>query len=445
MSTVIDKIVSAIKQEATGQEASQVNNTDTLKSLVLALHEINAICFGDFKLKSGIQSPIYIDLRLIISYPNILQWISELMHGLVAANQYNLVCGVPYTALPIATLLSSKHNIPMVMRRKEVKSYGLKKAIEGVYKAGQNCLIIEDLVTSGLSVFETIEPLEAEGIKVNDIVVLIDREQGGKQNIQQKGKNLYSVLTISHIMDILLKEQRITEEIASSVRRFISQNQVSLQQINKDDAKSTASTANTIVPALSFEERAKLCRNGAAKKLCQIIANKKSNLCVSADVTSAQELLRIAEETGPYICMLKTHIDIISHFSPELIEKLKELAVKFNFLIFEDRKFADIGSTVQAQFSAGIYSISSWSDITNCHIIPGAAIIEGLKAGIKGEKNSGLLLIAEMSSEGNLAIGDYTKKNVELAENEKYKDFVCGFICQHKISNDPALLHITPG
>lgn len=197
-----------------------------IKQLILKLYEINAVKFGEFKLKSGIMSPIYIDLRVTVSYPEVLKMVAEAMWEKVKDINFDLICGVPYTALPIATVMSVEHNIPMVMRRKEVKDYGTKKAIEGKFETDQNCLVVEDLVTSGSSVFETIEPLELEGLKVTDIVVLVDREQGGKKHIAEKGYNLYSVLTISKMLETLENEGKLDNKMVEKVKTFIHANQV---------------------------------------------------------------------------------------------------------------------------------------------------------------------------------------------------------------------------
>ncbi|MFA7653932.1 MAG: orotate phosphoribosyltransferase [Candidatus Magasanikbacteria bacterium] len=197
-----------------------------LKDLILKLHEINAVKFGEFKLKSGIMSPIYIDLRVTVSYPEVLKMVAEAMWDKIKDSKFDVICGVPYTALPIATAISLAHNKPMIMRRKEVKDYGTKKAIEGKFEAGQNCLVVEDLVTSGASVFETIDPLQHEGLKVTDIVVLVDREQGGKKHLQEKGYNLYSVLTISEMLDTLEKEGKLDKDMVEKVKIFIKGHQV---------------------------------------------------------------------------------------------------------------------------------------------------------------------------------------------------------------------------
>ncbi|TAN33270.1 orotate phosphoribosyltransferase [Patescibacteria group bacterium] len=197
-----------------------------LKKLIIKLHEINAVKFGEFKLKSGIMSPIYIDLRVTISYPEVLKMVAEAMWEKVKDVNFDLICGVPYTALPIATAISLAHDKPMIMRRKEVKDYGTKKAIEGAFVAGQKVLVVEDLVTSGSSVFETIEPLQHEGLTVSDIVVLVDREQGGRKHLAEKGFNLHSVLTISEMLAVLVEASKLDNAMADKVKDFINANQV---------------------------------------------------------------------------------------------------------------------------------------------------------------------------------------------------------------------------
>ena len=193
---------------------------------------------------------------------------------------------------------------------------------------------------------------------------------------------------------------------------------------------------------MSYKERAAYCQAEIAKQLLHLMEDKKTNLAVTVDETSSKKLLALADQLGPEMCVLKTHIDILEDFDETVITQLQTLSKKHHFLIFEDRKFADIGNTVKLQYEKGIYRIADWAHITNAHLIPGPGVIQGLKE-VGLPKGRGLLLIAEMSSKGSLATGAYTQASVDAAFS--HTDFVIGFISQHKLTEHPALLHFTPG
>jgi uridine monophosphate synthetase len=163
--------------------------------------------------------------------------------------------------------------------------------------------------------------------------------------------------------------------------------------------------------------------NPIIEKLKNIIQTKQTNLAVAADIDSAAEVLELAEKIGDKICILKTHVDIFEDFTPDFPKKLREIADEKNFLIFEDRKFADIGNTVSLQFSSGVYKIADWADLVNAHTIVGPGIVDGLK---KVNKNSGLILLAQMTPQGNLFTEEYALQTVEMAKANA--DFCVGFI-----------------
>lgn len=172
------------------------------QELIQALYQIGVVQFGQFTLKSQQASPVYINLRKIISYPKLLQHVADAMWSVIKDCQFDLICGVPYTALPIATCIALTHDIPMVMRRKEKKDYGTKQVIEGDFKSGQRCLVIEDIVTTGSSVLETITELEIVGLHVLDVALFIDREQGGKENLSTHCR-VHSVMSLSTVLQTL--------------------------------------------------------------------------------------------------------------------------------------------------------------------------------------------------------------------------------------------------
>lgn len=402
--------------------------------LILKLFEIDALKFGKFTLKSGIESPVYFDLRVIISYPKILQQIADEMWKSTVGlkNKFSHVCGVPYTALPIATCVSTKYDIPMIMKRKEAKSYGTKKLIEGSFKDNSVCLVLEDVVTTGSSVLETVTDLANVGVIVKDAIVLLDRCQGGKESLAANGIQLHSVLTLKEVLDVLQVAGKVHKEMVEKVDKFIKENVCKVANMVPENS----------IKQLSYEQRGVMASNPVAKKLFTIMHNKKTNLCISVDMTSSQAVLQLVDNVGPYVCLVKTHVDILTDFSQNFVSKLQDLAKQHNFLIFEDRKFADIGNTVKYQYGAGLYSIANWADIVNAHSVPGESVLTGLKE-VGNLENRACLMIAQMSSAGNLALGEYTLATVKMAEDNK--DFVIGFISTSCVSGNPAFIHMTPG
>lgn len=177
------------------------------------------------------------------------------------------------------------------------------------------------------------------------------------------------------------------------------------------------------------------------KRLLDIMHQKKSNLAVAADVTSGDALLHIAEQVGEHICILKTHIDIIDDFTPQLIKQLRSVADRKNFLLFEDRKYADIGHTTQLQFTQGIFAPAKWADLVTVHALPGPGILEAISQSCIDHK-CGALLLLEMSTHENLLTPAYCTLAHDIAA--RFPDIITGIIAQKSIPDSPWLT-LTPG
>jgi len=369
------------------------------QEFIRRLHETGAIKFGEFTLKSGIVSPFYINLRDIISYPDMLEGVASLfVEEVLSKTVFDLICGVPYTALPIASVCASKVKKPLVFKRKEEKSYGLGGLIVGSYKKGDACVVLEDLITTGESVLENTEALESAGIVVRDVAVIIDRSADGGAALKKAGYQLHALLTLDEIVKVLREDGAISADMEQTIRNFLASQK-------------------------SGEKKSTLITNPLTKKLRSRIDEKESNLVLSLDVSSSEKFFSILDKCAESIVMLKTHVDMIDDFTPDFIRRLVEYSQRYNFLIFEDRKFADIGSTVQKQFRSGVYKIADWAEYITVHMIVGEAILKGLFEGIE---NRSSFLLARMSAKGNLITEDYTRKVLEAGiKNERV---VSGFI-----------------
>lgn len=388
------------------------------KEFFLEAYKLEIIKFGKFTLKSGIESPFYVDLRPLASDPKILKDLSSFLLNLLSLEKNDLICGVPYAALPMATAMSLESNIPLIIKRKEAKSYGTKKLIEGVYQKGQTCLLVEDVITSGKSLLETLEEVENEGLKVSDIAVVLDREQGGKELLEKKGYRVHTLFTISEVVQMLSEEGMLTDVEVKRIQDFLAGNKVQFEEKKR----------------LSYEEKLDKVKHSVGKKLLKTAIEKKSNLIASADVTTTKELLDLADKVGPHIIALKTHIDIIRDFDwDKTILPLIDLAKKHNFLLMEDRKFADIGNTQDLQFNEGVYRISNWADMVTSHLIAGSQSLDCFK-------NVGVIGILGMSSKGTLTDAHYREEAMKIIETHPN---VMGCVAQNQVKED--ILLFTPG
>ncbi len=198
--------------------------TPHLTSLANELLEAGCIKFGEFTLKSGLKSPIYIDLRRIISYPGLLEKIGQAYLPILKDLQFTRLAGLPYAAIPIATAVSLQGNYPMIYPRKEVKTYGTKAEIEGEFNAGETVVVIDDLATTGGSKFEAIEKLTAVGLLIKDVVVLVDRQSGAKESLEQAGYSMHAVLTITQLLDHWEKTGKVAKEKITETRKFLAGN-----------------------------------------------------------------------------------------------------------------------------------------------------------------------------------------------------------------------------
>jgi len=195
--------------------------SETFNQLADGLLEAGCIKFGKFLLKSGLISPIYIDLRLLISHPELLIQVGKAYMPILKDLNFARLAALPYAAIPIATSICLEGNFPMIYPRKEIKQYGTKAGIEGEYHTGERIVVIDDLASTGDSKFEAIVKLTKVGLIVEDVVVLVDRESGAKEKLNQAGYQFHAVLAISDLLEYWEQKGKVDQSYIDSTRRFI--------------------------------------------------------------------------------------------------------------------------------------------------------------------------------------------------------------------------------
>ena len=187
----------------------------------LELYRIGGVKFGEFRLKSGQVSPVYVDLRGLVSHPSALRMAGEALAGVLRGLAFDRIAGLPYAGLPLAVSAALAADLPMLYARKEAKEYGTKRLIEGDYAPGQTVALVDDVITNGGAKLELARPFLDEGLKVRDFVVLVDREQGGREALEERGYALHSVFTLREVLESLRRQDAITEERHAQVMEYL--------------------------------------------------------------------------------------------------------------------------------------------------------------------------------------------------------------------------------
>jgi orotate phosphoribosyltransferase len=196
-----------------------------MKQVGILLIKNNAIKFGDYTLASGKKSPYYIDLRQTISSPITMDWIGNALTRIIlneiGKDKIDRILGVPTAGVPFATVVSQKLGLPLIYYRQARKEHGVRKKVEGILERNDRVLVIDDLITTGESVIEAAEVVRDQGGVVNELVVLLDREQGGKERLRKTRIEPHVLFKISDAMEWLNKEGLIEDQMYGILKEYI--------------------------------------------------------------------------------------------------------------------------------------------------------------------------------------------------------------------------------
>lgn len=205
--------------------ATETRSQDMKVEICKILDRIGALKFGAFKLTSGKMSPYYIDLRIVPSFPDAFQKIcdftAKLVKSEIGTDNFERIVGVPVAGMPIASVVAFTLKKPFLYVRRGARLHGRGRRIEGIIAPGNRVLLVDDLVTTGLSFQKAAKSITAEGGVVSDAVVLIDRQEGGKKRLEKSGIKLHALLSVTEIVNTLHELGTIDEEQAKLILKQV--------------------------------------------------------------------------------------------------------------------------------------------------------------------------------------------------------------------------------
>lgn len=361
-----------------------------------------------FNLKSGKTSDIYVDLRTLGHHPHLRREVIRALADAVPSLQKALLkgsegylAGLPLGGIETAALLSDHMEIPFLLIRKEAKDHGTGRLVEAEISGPTQVLLIDDVMTTGSTVRETVERFKeaALPIEVVGVLCVVNRCDGVPSLVPETEIPIYSLLTLDDLRRTSIREP--------------------------------------------FDSRIAKALNTNTRQLFEWMFLKRTNVCWSADVDTADELLTIFAQIAPHIALIKVHFDAVSGLDPTDIGRLFHIAYENKVMVMGDRKFADIGSTVRKQLQhhpACSDDISVTMHCCTVHALSGPGPISEL-----ARRKISSVLVAQMSNEGSITDDDYSAKAALMAKTHPAD--VMGLVCQSRSECDAGdgFVYMTPG
>lgn len=199
---------------------------DKIKSeMCEILARTDALKFGTFSLSGGRLSPYYIDLRIIPSYPGVFRRVTnfylDIVQNDIGSDRVTRIAGIPTAGISLASVLAYSLNKPFLYVRKEEKTYGRERRVEGILNPGDRVLLVDDLITTGGNLISAAKAIISEGGIVEEALVLIDREEGGKKSLEENGMTLHYLLKISEVAKILYNIEIITKQQMNDILKQV--------------------------------------------------------------------------------------------------------------------------------------------------------------------------------------------------------------------------------
>jgi uridine monophosphate synthetase len=350
----------------------------SLKNVIFSkLIHLGMIKTGSFTLKNGTQSNVYMDMRQLVNYPHVFAYLTKLLYLeypqllAILSHPNSKLIPIPLGGLPLGFNLAYDKKIPLLMIRDKAKDHGTKKLIEGVIEPSDQYILIEDVITSGSSIIQTLDNISNHVTTTQMSAIICICNRGGLETLHNIP--IYSIFTLAELQE------------------YIS-NYLVLSPSNNTSYFQYGTTFSN--------------------KLYQLALVKQSNLILSCDFMTNQEILECLHITGKHIIAVKLHLDILESSSySQFITGLNILKDIYNFLVIEDAKYADIDSIMIEKINHSQLAITKVADAFTMHAIAGLSILEGDKLGIPG------IVVAEMSSSNTIITTEYTRKIVNTINN----------------------------